>query len=119
MQFCGDAALLGKIAGIEPGAAQFLDVRAVRPAVVSGLAVGPQIRITEALHPFPQRYTMTHLTHAPSRNDASGTLTPFDARLFSGGQRVLRLAFGAWLPASTFSTHRGRDCWSRADGPWL
>jgi hypothetical protein len=35
---------------------------------------------------------MTHLTQIPSRNDASSTLTAFDARLFSGGQRVLRLA---------------------------
>jgi hypothetical protein len=32
LQFRGDTALLGKIAGIEPGAAQFLDARAVGPA---------------------------------------------------------------------------------------
>ena len=40
LQFCGDALLLGKIAGIEPGAAQFLDLRAVRPAVIGGLTAG-------------------------------------------------------------------------------
>jgi hypothetical protein len=33
LQFCGDPTLLGKITGIEPGAAQFLDARAVGPAV--------------------------------------------------------------------------------------
>ena len=46
---------------------------------------------------------MTHLTQTPSRNDASGTLTAFDARLFSGGQRLLRLAIlmlGCPLPLS-------------------
>jgi hypothetical protein len=47
LQFCGDTTLLGKLAGIEPGAAQFLDARAVGPAVISGLAVGPQSRIAE------------------------------------------------------------------------
>src|SRR6516162_1198206 len=47
LQFRRNATLLGKIAGIEPGATQFLDARAVGPAVVSGLAVGPQIRIAE------------------------------------------------------------------------
>ena len=46
---------------------------------------------------------MTHPTQTPSRNDASGTLTAFDARLVSGGQRVLRLAIlmlGCPLPLS-------------------
>src|SRR5215470_4693779 len=47
LQFRRNATLLGKIAGIEPGATQFLDARAVGPAVVGGLAVGPQIRIAE------------------------------------------------------------------------
>src|SRR6516165_6117987 len=47
LQFRRNATLLGKIAGIEPGATQFLDAQAVGPAVVSGLAVGPQIRIAE------------------------------------------------------------------------
>src|SRR5712671_7191155 len=47
LQFCGDTTLLGKIAGIEPGTVQFLDARAVGPAVISGLAVGPQSRIAE------------------------------------------------------------------------
>jgi hypothetical protein len=37
----GDTTLLGKIASVEPGEAQFLDTRAVGPAVISGLAVGP------------------------------------------------------------------------------
>ena len=53
--------------------------------------------------PLPERYTMTHPTQTPSRNDASGTLTAFDARLVSGGQRVLRLAIlmlGCPLPLS-------------------
>ena|SRR6516164_4635119 len=42
-----DAPLLNKIAGIEPGAAQFLDARAAGPAVVSGLVVGAQRRVAE------------------------------------------------------------------------
>jgi hypothetical protein len=47
LQFCGDAPLLRNISGIEPDAAQFFDARAVRPAVISGLAVGPQRRIAK------------------------------------------------------------------------
>jgi hypothetical protein len=47
LQFRGDATLLGKIVSIELGLAQFLDAPAVGPAVISGLAVGPQRRIAE------------------------------------------------------------------------
>src|SRR3954447_14043299 len=47
LHLAGDALLLRGIAGVEPGGAQFLDLRARRPAVPAGLAVGPHRLVAE------------------------------------------------------------------------
>jgi hypothetical protein len=104
LQFCGDTTLLGKIAGIEPGTAQFLDARAVGPAVISGLAVGPQRRVAERVDVRDRAFQpplsggdwlVRRLTTAPNSISCRSTLRPA-RRSWSAPTRL-----SARIPASS------------------